>query len=262
MSTNPLPRAPAVVAVRDTVAISRRNLRRLGRAPNLLLLSLTTGVLFVLLFRYVFGGAIRTPGIGYADYLMPGAFILTVTASAVTTTGVGFAEDLASGAIDRFRSLPIARSAVLAGRMVSDAVRLMLLIALMTAVGFAVGFRVHTGVLPALAGLALTMAFGMAFSWAMLYLALALRTAEATQAAGQTLMFLLTFLSSAFVPLATMPGWLQVIAHANPVTYAVDALRALLVGGPTARPVLLAVAWTVSLVAVFAPLAVRRYQRG
>jgi len=262
MSANLLPRAPALLAVRDTVAISRRNLRRLGRAPNLLLLSLTTGVLFVLLFRYVFGGAIRTPGSSYVDYLMPGAFILTVTASAVTTTGVGFAEDLASGAIDRFRSLPIARSAVLAGRMFSDAVRLLLLIAAMTAVGFAVGFRVHTGVLPALTGLALTIAFGMAFSWVMLYLALALRTAEATQAAGQTLMFLLTFLSSAFVPLATMPGWLQAMARLNPVTYAVDALRALLAGGPTARPVLLAVAWIAGLVVVFVPLAVRRYRRG
>ncbi|HEY3034804.1 MAG TPA: ABC transporter permease [Streptosporangiaceae bacterium] len=169
------------------VAISRRNLRRPGRAPNLLLLSLTTGVLFVLLFRYVFGGAIRTPGISHADYVMPGAFILTVTASAVTTIGVGFAEDLASGAIDRFRSLPIARSAVLSARMLSDAVRLLLLIALMTAVGFAVGFRIHTGIGPALAGLALTIAIAMAFSWAMLYLALASGTAEATQAAGQTL---------------------------------------------------------------------------
>jgi ABC-type multidrug transport system permease subunit len=116
--------------------------------------------------------------------------------------------------------------------------------------------------LAALAGLGLTLAFGIAFSWVMLYLALALRTAEATQAAGQTLMFLLTFLGSAFVPLATMPGWLQAIARLNPVTYAVDALRALLMGGPTARPVLLAVAWTAGLVAVFAPLAVRRYQRG
>jgi ABC transporter DrrB family efflux protein len=261
MSTNAPLHTPVPPAVRDTVAISCRNLRRLGRAPNLLLLSLTTGVLFVLLFRYVFGGAIRTPGSSYVDYLMPGAFILTVTASAVTT-GVGFAEDLASGAIDRFRSLPIARSAVLAGRMLSDAVRLLLLIAAMTAVGFAVGFRVHTGALAALAGLVLTITFGMAFSWVMLYLALALRTAEATQAAGQTLMFLLTFLSSAFVPLATMPGWLQAIARLNPVTYAVDALRALLVGGPTARPVLLAVAWTAGLVIVFVPLAVRRYRRG
>jgi ABC-2 type transport system permease protein/oleandomycin transport system permease protein len=262
VSANPVLQAPALLAVRDTLAITRRNLRRLGRAPNLLLLSLATGVLFVLLFRYVFGGAIRTPGVNYIDYLMPGAFILTVTASAVTTTGVGFAEDLASGAIDRFRSLPIARSAVLAGRMLSDAVRLLLLIALMTAVGFAVGFRIHTGVLPALAALGLTIAFGMAFSWAMLYLALALRTAEATQAAGQTLMFLLAFISSAFVPIATMPGWLQVIARANPVTYAVDALRALLAGGPAARPVLLTIAWIVALVAIFAPLAIRRYRRG
>ena len=184
----------------------------------------------MLLFRYVFGGAIRTPGIDYVDYLMPGAFILTVTASAVTTTGVGFAEDLASGAIDRFRSLPIARGAVLTARMFSDAVRLLLLIALMTAVGFAVGSRIDTGILPALAALALTIGFGIAFSWVMLYLALTLGTAEATQAAGQTLMFLLTFLSSAFVPLATMPGWLQTIARLNPVTYAVDALRALLAG--------------------------------
>jgi ABC-2 type transport system permease protein/oleandomycin transport system permease protein len=262
MSMNPPLRAPALPGARDTLAITRRNLRRLSRAPNLLLLSLTTGVLFVLLFRYVFGGAIRTPGIDYVDYLMPGAFILTVTASAVTTTGVGFAEDLASGAIDRFRSLPIARGAVLAARMLSDAVRLLLLITLMTAVGLAVGFRIHTGVLPALAALALTIAFGMAFSWVMLYLALALGTAEATQAAGQTLMFLLTFLSSAFVPIATMPGWLQPIARLNPVTYAVDALRALLAGGPAARPVLLTIAWIAALVAVFAPLAIRRYRRG
>lgn len=215
-------------------------------------------MLFVLLFRYVFGGAIRTPGISYVDYLMPGAFILTVTASAVTTTGVGFAEDLASGAIDRFRSLPIARSAVLAGRMLSDAARLVLLIALMTAVGF----QIHTGIVPALAALGLTIGFGMAFSWAMLYLALALRTAEATQAAGQTLMFALAFISSAFVPIAAMPGWLQAIARLNPVTYAVDALRALLAGGPAARPVLLTLAWIAGLIIVFAPLAVRRYRRG
>jgi ABC-2 type transport system permease protein/oleandomycin transport system permease protein len=262
VNVNPALRAPALLAVRDTLAITRRNLRRLGRAPNLLLLSLATGVLFVLLFRYVFGGAIRTPGISYVDYLMPGAFILTVTASAVTTTGVGFAEDLASGAIDRFRSLPIARSAVLAGRMLSDAVRLVLLIVMMAAVGFAAGFRIHTGIVPALAALGLTIAFGMAFSWAMLYLALALRTAEATQAAGQTLMFLLAFISSAFVPIAAMPGWLQVIARLNPVTYAVDALRALLAGGPAARPVLLTLAWIAGLIAVFAPLAVRRYRRG
>jgi ABC-2 type transport system permease protein/oleandomycin transport system permease protein len=146
-------RAPAPLAARDTLAITRRNLRRVSRAPNLLLLSLATGVLFVLLFRYVSGGAIRTPGISYVDYLMPGAFILTVTASAVTTTGLGFAEDLASGAIDRFRSLPIARSAVLAGRMPSDAARLVLLIALMTAVGLAAGFRIHTGIVPTLAAL-------------------------------------------------------------------------------------------------------------
>jgi ABC transporter DrrB family efflux protein len=262
VSTNPALRAPSLLAVRDTLAIARRNLRRLGRAPNLLLLSLATGVLFVLLFRYVFGGAIRTPGISYVDYLMPGAFVLTVTASAVTTTGVGFAEDLASGAIDRFRSLPIARSAVLAGRMLSDAARLVLLIVMMTAVGFAVGFRIHTRIVPALAALGLTIAFGMAFSWAMLYLALALRTAEATQAAGQTLMFALAFISSAFVPLAAMPGWLQAIARLNPVTYAVDALRALLAGGPAARPVLLTLAWIAALVIVFAPLAVRRYRRG
>jgi len=262
MSMTPALRTPPLRAAHDTLAITRRNLRQLGRAPNLLLLSLTTGALFVLLFRYVFGGAIRTPGIDYVDYLMPGAFILTVTASAVTTTGVGFAEDLASGAIDRFRSLPIARGAVLAARMLSDALRLLLLIALMTAVGFAVGFRIHTGVLPALAALALTIAFGIAFSWVMLYLALTLGTAEATQAAGQTLMFLLTFLSSAFVPLATMPGWLQTIARLNPVTHAVDALRALLAGAPAARPVLLTIAWIAALIAVFAPLAIRRYRRG
>jgi ABC transporter DrrB family efflux protein len=262
VSANPALRAPALLAARDTLAITRRNLRRLSRAPNLLLLSLATGVLFVLLFRYVFGGAIRTPGISYVDYLMPGVFILTVTASAVTTTGVGFAEDLASGAIDRFRSLPIARSAVLAGRMLSDAARLVLLIVMMAAVGFAVGFRIHTGIAPALAALGLTIAFGMAFSWAMLCLALALRTAEATQAAGQTLMFALAFISSAFVPIAAMPGWLQTIARLNPVTYAVDALRALLAGGPAARPVLLTLAWIAALVVVFAPLAVRRYRRG
>ena len=254
--------APALLAVRDTLAIARRNLRRLGRAPNLLLLSLATGVLFVLLFRYVFGGAIRTPGTSYVDYLMPGAFILTVTASAVTTTGVGFAEDLASGAIDRFRSLPIARSAVLAGRMLSDAARLVLLIALMTAVGFAVGFRIHTGPLAALAGLALTLAFGMAFSWAMLYLALALRTAEATQAAGHGRDRHKRGADEREQEHQGLPGWLQAIAHLNPVTYAVDALRALLAGGPAARPVLLTLAWIAGLIIVFAPLAVRRYRRG
>jgi ABC-2 type transport system permease protein len=138
-------RAQRASAAADAVAIARRNLLRLLRAPDLLLLSLVTGTLFVLLFRFVFGGAIRTGGMAYVDYLMPGAFILTVTASAVTTTGVGFTEDLATGAIDRFRSLPIARSAVLAGRILSDAVRLLLIIVVMGAVGYLVGFRIHTG---------------------------------------------------------------------------------------------------------------------
>ncbi|MDP9388620.1 MAG: ABC transporter permease [Actinomycetota bacterium] len=247
-------------AVADTLAVAGRNLRTIVRVPQLLVFSTIQPVIFVLLFRYAFGGAIDTPGVRYVDYLLPGIFAQTVAFGAMGT-GVGLADDLHKGFIERFRSLPMARSAVLGGRIVSDLVRNAFVVALMCAVGFAVGFRVHTGVVPFLGGLVVLLLFSCSLSVVFALIGLSVRNAESAQAAAFPMLAPLVFASSAFVPVATMPGWLQVVAERQPVTAVVDAVRALSVGGPTAGPVLASLAWTVAIVVVFAPLAVRRYRR-
>jgi len=178
-----------------------------------------------------------------------------------TQTGVGLAEDLSRGMVDRFRSLPMARSAVLAGRTVSDTVRNLFVVSLMLVVGTLVGFRFHAGVVPALGAVGLALAFGLAFSWISALIGLSVGDVESAQAAGFVWVFPLVFASSAFVPVESMPGWLQVFVRANPVTITVNALRALSLGGPTARPVLQSLAWIVGILLVFVPLAVNRYRR-
>jgi ABC-2 type transport system permease protein/oleandomycin transport system permease protein len=253
-------RIPVTAVVSDALAVARRNLIGLVRVPTTLVFSTVQPVIFVLMFRYVFGGAIRVPGVSYVDFLMAGIFVQTVTFGAMNT-GVGLAMDLQTGLIERFRSLPMARSAVLAGRTLADAVRNLFVIALMVLVGFAVGFRVHTGVVEFGGAVLLLLLFGVAFSWIMAYIGLSTGNAEAAQAASFPLMAVFVFASSAFVSTATMPGPLRAYADHQPVTATVNAVRALVLGGPTLARVLAAVAWTVGITVVFAALSVRRYRR-
>jgi ABC-2 type transport system permease protein/oleandomycin transport system permease protein len=252
---------PVSEAVGDALAVARRNLIALFRVPTTLVFSTIQPVIFVLMFRYVFGGAVRPiPGFRYVDYLMAGIFVQTVTFGSINT-GIGLATDLQTGLIERFRSLPMARSAVLAGRTLADVVRNLFVIVLMVIVGFLVGFRVHTGVLPFLASIVLMLVFGLAMSWVMALIGLRTRNAEAAQAASFPLMALLVFASSAFVPTFSMPGPLRAYADHQPVTATLNAVRALNNGGPTASRVVVALLWCVAITAVFAALAVRLYRR-
>jgi ABC transporter DrrB family efflux protein len=257
----PIPRRPLWWTFADAAAVTRRNLYRYVRVPTLLLFSTIQPIMFVLLFTYVFGGAIQVAGVdNYIDFLMAGILVQTVIFGS-TQTGVGLAEDMSRGMVDRFRSLPMARSAVLAGRTLSDTVRNLFVVCLMLVVGTLVGFRFHAGVVPAVGAVGLALAFGLAFSWISALIGLSVRDVESAQAAGFVWVFPLVFASSAFVPVATMPGWLQAFADINPVTITVNALRALTLGGPTLRPVLEALAWIAGLLLVFVPLAVNRYRR-
>jgi len=212
------------------------------------------------LFTYAFGGAIHVPGAThYIDYLLPGIFVLAIGFGA-SQTGVAIAEDLATGMIDRFRSLPISATAVLAGRVAADALRNLFVVALMIGVGAAIGFRFHAGPTAALAAVALAVATGLVFSWLNLLLGLLVRDPESAGLAGLFPVIILFFTSSALVPVATMPGWLQAFAKANPITVITGALRALCLGGPTTRPALQAAAWLLGLLAVTIPAAVASYR--
>jgi ABC transporter DrrB family efflux protein len=250
------------VPTRASVAvITGRNLRRLMRVPTLLVFATVQPVLFVLLFTYAFGGAIHVPGVTrYIDYLLPGIFVLAIGFGA-SQTGVAIAEDLATGMIDRFRSLPIPAIAVLAGRVAADALRNLFVVGLMIGVGAAAGFRFHAGPGAALTAVALAVATGVAFSWLNLLLGLAVRDPESAGLAGLFPIIILFFTSSTLVPVASMPGWLQTFAKANPITVITGALRALCLGGPTARPALDAAAWLLGLLAVTIPAATASYRR-
>ncbi len=251
-------------SISDTLTITWRNIVAMRRVPQVLVFSTVQPVIFVLMFRYVFGGAIRPTGIyaklPYVDFLMPGIFAQTIAFGSIQT-GVGLAEDLGKGLIERFRSLPMARSAVLAGRTLADLARNVFVIGLMVAVGFAVGFRVHTNLALAVLGILILLAFAFALSWIFATIGLAMGNAEAAQAAAFPIMAPLVFASSAFVPLSSQPGWLQVFSARQPVTITVDAVRGLMLGGPTLTPVLQSLAWSAAIIAVFAPLAVSRYRR-
>jgi ABC transporter DrrB family efflux protein len=255
-------RSPLGWAIADTKAIAWRNLVALRRMPQLLVFSTIQPVIFVLMFRYVFGGAIRIPGVDYVNYLMPGIFAQTVTFGAIQT-GIGLAEDLNRGLIERFRSLPMARSAVLAGRTLADLVRNVFVVALMLFVGYLVGFRVETSVWGLLAGFAVILLFGFSLTWIFAIIGLTARNAETAQAMSFPVLAPLVFVSSAFVAIDTMPGWLQPFATYQPVSIAVDAVRSLVLGGQFHDPgkVLASLAWSIGIVAVFAPLAVHVYRR-
>jgi ABC-2 type transport system permease protein/oleandomycin transport system permease protein len=218
-------------------------------------------VFFVLLFTYSFGGAVDPPGVqNYVDYLLPGIFVLAIAFGA-SQTGVAIADDLATGMIDRFRALPMTRSAVLAGRTLADAIRNVFVLGLMTGVGYLIGFRFQAGATAALAAIGLALLVGVAFSWANALIGLLVRNAEASGLAGLLVVIPLVFTSSTFVPVATMPGWLQAFAEVNPITVTVDALRALTLGGPAAEPAWQALVWIGAILVVTMPVAVLRYRR-
>jgi ABC transporter DrrB family efflux protein len=247
-------------AFSDTLVLAQRSLKRIPRAPDLLLAFTVQPVMFVLLFVYVFGGAIRTPGLAYEEFLIPGIVVQTMAFGGFVTA-LGLAEDLKKGLIDRFRSLPMSRSAVLAGRTLADVATNTLSLMVMVVVGLLVGFGFTTSVPEVIAGIGLMLLFGYAFSWIFAFLGLTASSPEAAQSLGFIVIFPLTFASSAFVPTASMPSWLQTFADVNPFTTTVDALRALWVGTPAGNDVWGAVLWSVGLIAVAAPLAVARYRK-
>jgi ABC transporter DrrB family efflux protein len=259
-ATGTIERSRVEWAIADGIAVTWRNLISYTRIPDALFFSSVQPVMFILLFRYVFGGAIPVPGVRYVDYLMPGIFMQTVAFGAIGTA-IGLADDLQKGIIERFRSLPMARSAVLVGRTAADMVRNVFVFLLMTGVGFAVGFRVHTNVLAYVAAGGVLLMFSFALAWGFAIVGLSAPNGETAQLMAFPILLPLSFASSAFVPIATMPGWLQVFARNQPATAVVDAVRALAIGGPTTTPVFKSVMWSVGILVVLAPIAVRKYRR-
>jgi ABC transporter DrrB family efflux protein len=248
-------------ALSDAWVVTKYNLIAVPRVPELLVFLTIQPILFVVLFRYVFGGAIATPGLSYVNFLIPGIIVQTVAFGGITT-GIGLAEDLQKGVIDRLRSLPMARFALLAGRTVADIARNMFSIVLMVVVGIIVGFSFQdTDVAKVVAGVLLLLLFGFAFSWIAALIGLSVPNAEVAQSAGFIWLFPLTFASSAFVPVDSMPDWLQAFAEVNPVTVTVNAVRELWLGMPSGNDILWSVLWSVGLIAIFAPLATLRYRR-
>jgi ABC-2 type transport system permease protein/oleandomycin transport system permease protein len=247
-------------AIADTLVLAKRGLLRIPRQPDLLIGFTIQPVMFVLLFVYVFGGAIQTPGYDYVDFLMPGIITQSIAFGGFVTA-LGLSDDLKKGLIDRFRSLPMSRAAVLAGRTLADLATNALSLVVLVTVGVIVGFSFHNGVPEVVAGFALLLFFGYAFSWVFACIGLFVSSPEAANAVGFTLIFPLTFASSAFVPVASMPEWLQSFAEVNPITVMVDAIRALWLGAPAGNSVWEAVAWTIAFIAVFAPIAILRYRR-
>ena len=250
-------------ALSDAGVVTGRNLRHFTRQPQLLIFSTIQPVMFVLLFAYVFGGAVEgslPSGVEYIDFLLPGILVQSVAFRA-TQTAVGLAEDLDRGVVDRFRSMPMARSAVLVGRTVADLVRNVIILAIMIGVGYVIGFRFSAGPLDALAAVAIVSAFGLALSWIFAFVALAVRGAEAAQSAGFVVIFPLVFASSVFVPVESMPSWLQVVAEVSPVTLTADAARSFALEGGVPASLAGATAWIVGLLVLFVPLCVWRYRR-
>jgi ABC-2 type transport system permease protein/oleandomycin transport system permease protein len=247
-------------AVADGLVLAKRNLVQIPRIPELLVFATIQPVMFVLLFRYVFGSAIDVGGISYVNFLMAGIFVQTVAFGALTT-GVGLAEDLSRGLVDRFRSLPMSRSAVLTGRTVADLVRNAFVVVVMLVVGLLVGFRPEAGVAGWAAALGLLLLLSFAFSWIGATIGLLVRSVEAVQSAGFIWLFPLTFASSAFVPTDGMPGPLRAFADNQPITQVVDAVRGFLLDQPVGSAGWQALAWCVGILLVFVPLSVSLYRR-
>jgi ABC transporter DrrB family efflux protein len=247
--------------VSDTMVIAERNLIRLPRAPELLLAFTVQPIMFLLLFRYVFGGAIQVPGgVPYVEFLVPGIIVQNIAFGGFVTA-LGLNEDVHKGLIDRFRSLPMARPAVLAGRTLSDVVTNSLSVVILLITSVIIGFVFHADVLHVVAGIALLLLFGFAFSWVFAFVGLVSSTPESANSVAFIAIFPLTFISSAFVPIQSMPTVLQDFARANPFTIVVNAMRSLWLGLPAGNYIWQALLWTVGIIAVFAPLAVARYRR-
>lgn len=259
-----------VDALHDGWVVAKRNLIKIRRIPDLLIFSTIQPIMFVLLFAYVFGGAIQIPGVNYREYLMPGIFVQTVAFGA-GITAIGLADDLQKGIVDRFRSLPMSRAGVLVGRTTSDLINNIFVVFVMSLTGLLVGWRIHTGFAKGIAGYLLLFLFGYAMTWISAVIGLSVKSVEVAQSAGFIWMFPLTFLSNAFVATDTMPGWLQPIADWNPISSMVLALRdlwgnapeGLARGGgfPAEHPIPLALMWCTLILAVFVPLAISRYRR-
>jgi ABC transporter DrrB family efflux protein len=248
-------------ALADGLVLAKRNLVQIPRVPELLVFATIQPVMFVLLFRYVFGGAIDVGGgTSYVDFLMAGIFVQTVAFGSMTT-GIGLAEDLQKGLVDRFRSLPMSRSAVLTGRTVADLARNAFVILVMLVVGLLVGFRPEAGVTGWAAAIGLLLLFSFAFSWIAATIGLLVRSVEAVQQASFIWLFPLTFASSAFVQTVGMPGWLRAFADNQPITQVVDAVRGLLLDQPVGSAGWLALAWCVGILLVFVPLSISLYRR-
>jgi ABC-2 type transport system permease protein len=261
-------KSPAAQAVEDGLIIAWRNLKRIPRIPELAIFAILQSIMFVVLFAYVFGGAIPLPGGGsYREYLMPGIFAQTIV-FATATTAVGMTDDVNKGILDRFRSLPMARSAVLSGRTLSDVVYNAGILVVLMVSGVAVGWRVHTGLLAFLAGVGLLLLFAFVMAWIGVWLGLTVRTVEVAQQLGFLVLFPMTFLSNIFVPTQTLPWWLRPIAEWNPASALTAATRQLwgnpnpfaASGLPAEHPVELTLVWVVVLLAIFAPLGVWRYR--
>jgi ABC-2 type transport system permease protein len=252
----------------STLVIAKRSLLKFLRTPQLMVLGTIQGAMFLFIFRYVFGGAMNAGGVGYVDFLVPG-FVTTIVLFAGQGAAAGVAEDMEQGVLDRFRSLPIPRSSVLSGRALADMAMLVWSLIVTIALGFAVGFRIHGSATEALGAFGLIVAYGFAFEWVFVALGMMAGNAQAAQNLA-FMIFPLTFVSSAYVPVASMPGWMQAVAEHQPITYMVDAVRSLTLGPDAAAVlghdpayfVIRSLLWTAAIVAVFAPLAVARFRKG
>jgi ABC-2 type transport system permease protein len=260
--------APRSSVLSDSVVVTWRNLKRIPRIPELAAFAILQSVMFVLLFAYVFGGAIPLPGGGsYREFLMPGIFAQTLV-FASATTAIGITDDMQKGLVDRFRSLPMARSAFLTGRTIADVAYNAGILAVLMITGLAVGWRIRDGLLPFLGALALALLFTYAMSWLGVFLGQLVPTVEVAQQVVFTTIFPITFLSNAFVPLQALPGWLQPVAEWNPTSTLTAAMRELFGNPnpfvsdafPSQHPVFMTIIWSLVIVAIFAPLAVRRYR--
>ena len=264
--TNPPDRG---AALSQSWLLAKRNLLTLTRRPDVITFIVIQPIMFTLLFVYVFGGAIQVPGVTYVNFLMPGVIVQTLAFDA-PVTAIGLNDDLSKGVLDRFRSLPISRSAVLVGRLIADSIRGLGVLGLIIGVGYLVGFRFDDGILPALGAVVLAWLFAIGIAWGSAIVGMSVPNPEAVQAAVFTGLFPVVFVSSIFVPLQTMPGWLQPVAQHNPMTRVADAVRALSLdsadrvavglGEAVAGKVWIALAWSLGLIVLFVPLAVRRYR--
>jgi ABC transporter DrrB family efflux protein len=267
-TTAQVPNGGAGKAIRDGLLVGWRNLKRIPRIPELAIFAILQSIMFVLLFAFVFGGAIPIPGGGdYKAFLMPGIFAQTIVFAAATTA-IGMTDDVNKGIIDRFRSLPMARSAVLTGRTFSDVIYNAGILVVLMLTGFAVGWRVDTGIPSLIAGFGLLLVFAYAMAWLGVWLGLNVPTVEVGQQVIFTTLFPITFISNVFVPPQALPSWLQPVAEWNPTSTLTAALREMW-GNPNPaastslaaqEPVLVTLAWVVVIIAIFGPLGVRRYR--